>query len=139
MYYTYKIREKKTDKVVYIGETKQPWKRWRSHVEKYGAFNRIEHYMDVLDEYVFDNRNDALAFEGELKKQHGFQWTEEKRLLKRNSIPVVVFCNNTGKFIGEFISIADASKKLNIHREAAGMVVNGKRNQTGGYIIKNKN
>ena len=46
MYLVYKIREKKTDKVVYIGETKQPWKRWRSHVEKYGQFNRIEHYLN---------------------------------------------------------------------------------------------
>ena len=72
MNYVYKIREKKTDKVVYIGETKQPWKRWQSHVEKYGSFNRTEHYMDVLDEYVFTNRQDAFNYQCILQKEYNF-------------------------------------------------------------------
>ena len=71
MFYVYKIKEKKTDKVLYIGETKSPWMRFTDHVDVSGKFNRQEHYMDVLDEILL-TKKEAIKYQIDLQKEFGF-------------------------------------------------------------------
>ncbi len=77
--YVYKIKEKKTDKVVYIGETNQPWWRWQNHISINGKFSIDLHYMDVIDEYIFDNRIASRNYQDELQIQYGFESEKQKR------------------------------------------------------------
>jgi len=78
MHYIYLIRERNTDKVVYVGETIRPWTRWIQHLTKQGNFNREEHYMDVSDELIFLNKKEVLEYEFELQKFYGFETQREK-------------------------------------------------------------
>ena len=73
MYYIYLIKERKTDKVVYVGETKSPWTRWTQHITKQGKYNRLQYYMDVLDEFIFLNKKDAFNYQCKLQTEYGFE------------------------------------------------------------------
>jgi predicted GIY-YIG superfamily endonuclease len=79
----YKIKNNKTNEIVYIGESKDLYKRWSWHTNKYGNFNKIDFCMEVVKE--FDNRIDARKYERLLKEQFGFEITEETRSKKGNT------------------------------------------------------
>lgn len=76
----YKIKNVKTDEIVYVGESKDLYKRWSWHTNKYGKFNKSDFCLEVEKE--FDNRKDARAYEKLLKTKFGFEITEETRLVK---------------------------------------------------------
>jgi predicted GIY-YIG superfamily endonuclease len=151
-YYVYKIKEKKTNKVVYIGETKNPTHRWNVHVSNQGKFNKNEHYMDIIDEYVFNNKKDAFNYQCNLQIQYGFQ-TDYKTLQnngvigaaarkiafdKRGINATTLLCYNyqTKKFIREYKSLREAQRHLNVTN--IDKVLNKKYKQVGGYYFKYK-
>jgi predicted GIY-YIG superfamily endonuclease len=87
MNYVYKIKEKKTDKVVYIGETARPFYRWVEHTKQStGKFSKELHYMDVLDEFPFVNKKDAYTYQNELQSQYGFITDYDRNIKVLNSI-----------------------------------------------------
>ena len=151
-YYVYKIREKKTDKVLYIGETRAAHLRWRQHVSCSGLFNRNDHYMDIIDEYVFSCKKDAFEYQCELQKHYGFE--TDFKTLKTNAInggyakhkmfvetgksirPVLAYCYKTNKFIGEYKSTREAQRKLNVSN--LNKVLNKSYKQVGGYYFEYK-
>lgn len=103
-YYVYEIREKLTDKVVYVGETNQPHIRWfnhcKSHNKRHG-FNLEIHYMNLLDEYIFNNREDAIKYQLDLQNHYGFENEKNKRRSKaikdQNKKLICPHCNYKGK------------------------------------------
>ncbi len=76
MYHVYKLYQ--NGYVVYVGETIDPKDRLYRHTgKKSGKFYGQSVTMNIISS--FDNREDALQLEGELKKQYGFEWTEKTR------------------------------------------------------------
>ncbi len=151
-HYVYKVKEKKTNKVIYIGETKSAHIRWNAHVSSDGYFNRHEHYMDVIDEYPFNNKKDAFNYQCELQKHYGLE-TDLKTLRKnglngayiKNKLynktgkfkrAVLAYEYNTNKFIGEYESTREAQRKLNVSN--LNKVLNKTYKQVGGYYFKYK-
>jgi pyoverdine/dityrosine biosynthesis protein Dit1 len=151
-YKVYKIKERKTDKVLYVGETCRPNFRWNLHVSCVGKFNRNEHYMDVIDEHVFTSKKDAFNYQCDLQKLYGLD--TDYQILKRNATagalasnkhfnetgklyrPVLAYCYKTHKFIGEFNSTREAQRKLNVSN--INKVLHNKYKQVGGYYFKYK-
>jgi predicted GIY-YIG superfamily endonuclease len=148
----YKIKEKKTDKVIYIGETNRPHFRWNIHTSNQGSFNRNEHYMDVIDEYPFANKKDAFNYQCELQKLYGLKTDYEtlkinatNGALATNRIfnetgklyrPVLAYCYKTDKLIGEFYSTREAERKLNVSN--INKVLHNKAKRAGAYYFKYK-
>jgi len=60
------------------------------------------------------------------------------KLLETTRVPIVVY-NIEGVFVGEFKSITEASKKLNVNRRTLNDALNGAQFHGGGYIPKRKN
>jgi len=101
-FYVYEIREKITNKVIYIGETPKLIQRWKKHISVQGNFNNKMHYMNVLEnEWVFANRKDAIRYQIDLQKYFGFETETEKRrrkALKDQSVKSICpYCNIKGK------------------------------------------
>ena len=151
-YKVYTIRERKTDKVLYVGETCRPTFRWNMHVSCEGKFNRNEHYMDVIDEYVFINKKDAFDYQCELQKVYGLDTDYE--ILTRNATagavatnkifnetgklyrPDLAYCYKTDKFVGEFYSTREAQRKLNVSN--INKVLHNTAKRAGAYYFKYK-
>jgi hypothetical protein len=84
---TYKVYEliNSIGKVEWIGETSRELKqRFHEHVNKKPTSSGIGKFYGRTDLIInqvnsFDNRKDALEFEGKLKLQHGLEWTERTR------------------------------------------------------------
>jgi len=151
-YYVYKIKEKKTDKVVYIGETQNPNARWKLHVSSKGLYNREEYYMDVIIE--FSSKKEAFDYQCKLQKEVGLQTDYEilkinglkgalkraelfkTKKLKTNEVPVLCYQYNTGKYIGEFCSTRAAERSLNVSN--INKVLHKKYKQVGGYYFEYK-
>lgn len=151
-YKVYKIKEKNTDKVLYVGETCKPEKRWNVHVSNQGKFNRNEHYMDVIEEYVFASKKDAFNYQCDLQKLYGLH--TDYQTLKNNGTsgalalkksfnktgklyrPVLAYCYKTHKFIGEFYSTREAQRKLNVSN--INKVLHNTAKRAGAYYFKYK-
>jgi len=90
VYYVYELRT--TDnKVEYIGCSKRPKQRFRQHVFQkptgpgIGKFlGRTDLHLEIIKEFY--NRKEAGQFEGFLKRQNGFIWTEYENMKKAYSI-----------------------------------------------------
>jgi predicted GIY-YIG superfamily endonuclease len=78
----YKIEEIKNKKIVYIGESKDLYKRWSWHTNKYGKFNKEEYKISIIKNFI--DRKDARQFESQLKLKYGLELTEIERVKKRN-------------------------------------------------------
>ena len=79
MHYVYKLLDNITDEVIYVGETIQPDIRFRQHTRydyptRRAKFANIDCRIEIVE--TFQNRQDALEFEGQLKKQYGLEWVE---------------------------------------------------------------
>jgi hypothetical protein len=58
-------------------------------------------------------------------------------LIEKSKKPVIVY-KLDGTFVGEYESIADCSRKLNLHLSSVNRVANNVMKQTKGYIVKFK-
>jgi len=134
-HFVYKIKENKTDKVVYIGETFQPTIRWNAHSKDIGPFPKGLYYMDVIDEYVFLSKKDAFNYQCVLQKHYGFQTDFEK--LKKSNFDkrkkILCYSYSTNKFIKEYESVRSACRILKISGGNVHAVLNKTRNHTHGY------
>ena len=96
--------------VEYVGETTNPKMRMYQHTKvspgaDTGAgkfYKRSDLIMHIVSE--FEDRLEALAFEGQLKKDHGFEWTERIRNINQgakngkvsgNAINTCVICGRS--------------------------------------------
>jgi len=105
------------NEIEYIGCTSNPKRRWYNHTYWYQGsgigkfYGRTDVKMEVVKE--FDNRREGWDYEAELKLQHGFELTEESAT-NMDKVSVKVYCANTGKELGIYRSIMEASRKLNV-------------------------
>jgi predicted GIY-YIG superfamily endonuclease len=87
MHFVYKIKEKKTDNIVYIGETSRPFQRWVEHTKQStGKFDKSIHYMDVIDDVPFANKKEAYNYQNALQSEYGFVTDYERNINVLNSI-----------------------------------------------------
>lgn len=76
---------------------------------------------------------------GEKHWNYGKHWSEEAKEKMKNShkkTPVKVFDKNTLDFIGEFESMREAARFLNISSGGISSVIKGKQKSYKGYIFK---
>ena len=146
--------------IEYVGETFDTVQRMRCHRTTKGRkfCGRKDLTLEVVKE--FDNRDDAKEYEGELKLQLGFEWTEKTTIQKNGKIqgrknvesghilkcnqrmkelysqPIVAYRKDTYELVGEFTSLNEAAKLLGVHVGNIAHVLSGKYKQTGGYTFK---
>lgn len=76
--YNVYVLENTNGDIEYVGQTINPKNRLSGHKSKNGAFtNRQDIQMKIIK--TFTNSKEAYYFEGELKLQYGFEWTEKIR------------------------------------------------------------
>ena len=105
--------------IEYVGETIRPEIRLKSHLYKGGKFyKRNDIVMNVVAE--FDKENDAFNYQCELQQYYGFE-TDRNKYIKGAKIagtmfskPIKCFTEGTNFLIGEYTSLSEASKELNI-------------------------
>lgn len=126
-----------------VGETYRPEFRMNQHTRIKGHchgkyYGRQDLIMNIVAE--FDNRKDARKLETELKLSYGLQRTERDRDIKNlNNPPKITLVYKTdGTFVGEYESLNECVRKLELSLGNAYMVCSGKSKQTKGYIIKYK-
>jgi len=88
IYYVYELRDL-NNIVIDAGETTRPKIRLYQHtkVNPNKGSGLGKHYGKELTMHIikeFTNRKDALELEGQLKLQHGIEWTERTRGLMGN-------------------------------------------------------
>jgi predicted GIY-YIG superfamily endonuclease len=155
--------------VEYVGRTKNPKRRMSKHKGKphmnksgtsfaCGGFHgRDDISMEIVKE--FGTEDEAKAFEGQLKLELGFEWTERTRGIKggkvggkiqgRNNVesghldrvrtpkqPVLAYRKDTGEFVGEFPSQQEAARGLGVRAGNIHKVLSGRIKQAGGYTFK---
>lgn len=167
-FYVYKIVNKKTNQIEYIGESGLPInRRFNNHVSnsKYAHFTgrRNEIEMHILKR--FNTKNEAYKYQCKLQEKYGFktdfeklqeasinedgirrvhtQASNEKRkktMQELYSNPILVWKKLTGKFIGEFQSMNEVINELDVDRRNVHKCLNGIRYKSvSGYIFKYKN
>jgi predicted GIY-YIG superfamily endonuclease len=136
--------------VEYVGCTKRLDRRLYEHTKctptniGMGKFHgRTDLILEIVKE--FDTRNEAEAYEGELKLQLGFEWTEQTYVIKGArktkelyGQPVLAYIKATGKFVGEYESQNGAARQLGVNVSRINRVLSGKFKQAGGYTFKRK-
>lgn len=127
-----------------VGETKNPKVRMYQHIKKSPRPGNGKYYgrQDLIMNIVesFDNRQDALKLETELKISYGLEPTELNRhhnSIRLSSKPVLVY-KKDGTFVDEYYSSNECARVLNLKINAISLVCNGKLKSTNGYIIKHK-
>ena len=128
----YLLRNTNTGEIEYVGCTNNPKHRMYNHTKvspEYDAgvgmfYQRTDLEMIVVKE--FDDKMEALLYEGQLKKQYGFKWTEQ--LPKEFHI----FSYKTKKLIKTYPSLYSAHKELQFNLGNMSQVIVGKRNHTDG-------
>jgi len=142
--------------VEYVGYSKNLKQRIYDHTQrnpKWGLHNgkfygRTDITMEVIKK--FDTKKEARDYEGELKIQLGFEWTERTCGIKGGKIggpktkelyskPILAYRKDTGKFVGQFPSQREAARQLGVHVENIRNVLSGKYKQTAGYTFKKEN
>ena len=132
--------------VEYVGETSRVKGRMYEHFKlnpkKNSRNGKFYQRQDVIVNLVeeFDNRTDARKLETELKLLYGLPTTERDTSSKngiKNRYDIVVY-KVDGTFIGEYQSIKEFALLFNLSNGNVSEIVNGKRRQTKGYIIKKK-
>jgi predicted GIY-YIG superfamily endonuclease len=149
--------------VEYVGETNDKINRMRNHKTPTGNFTeRTDLTMEVIKQ--FDNRKEARTYEGELKLQLGFEWTERTGASKAGKIggkiggkiagrkavesgrlasyrelqkqSINVYHKDTNEFIGTFESIGECARTLHIQQSNISACLNNRLPHTGGYTFK---
>jgi predicted GIY-YIG superfamily endonuclease len=159
MYYVYVLMNE-YGIVEYVGETQNPNDRiskhkTKPHKNKYGDsfacgkfYGRDDIKMEIVKD--FKTKDEAKEFEGQLKIELGFEWTERTRgrnavniqhLAKQRELrkqTLLSYRKDTGEFIGEFSSQNEAAMALGVYQANIGLVLSNKRTHTGGYTFKRK-
>lgn len=147
--------------VEYVGQTNNTNTRMRNHMGKQtytntgivhnGKFNgRTDLTIEVVKE--FDKRKDALNYEGELKMQLGFEWTEKTGRSKAGKITsdngflalqrelqkqkISAYCKYTQNHMGTYSSQSECAKELGLQQGMISECLLGKRKSTKGYTFK---
>jgi predicted GIY-YIG superfamily endonuclease len=147
--------------VEYVGETINPQRRFREHTRTKpndkntnGQFyGRQDLVINVVSS--FDNRKEAMIFEGKLKLEYGMPWHEKVRdilagnknvenghLDKIRKIRVdkysdaILAYKLDGTFVGEYPSLSECGRQLNLFN--IGNVLKGKQKYDKGYTFKYK-
>jgi predicted GIY-YIG superfamily endonuclease len=150
--------------VEYVGRTVNPKTRMtchkcKPHMNKSGTslkaggfHGRDDISMEIVKE--LGTEDEAKAFEGQLKLEFGFEWTEQTRASKGgkkggktgvgarknkevSSQPVLAYRKDTGAFVGEFPSQTEAARQLGLNVGGISMVLaGGKQKSIGGYTFK---
>lgn len=152
--------------VEYVGRTGNPKARMSKHKGKpcmnksgtsfaNGQFHgRNDISMEIVKE--LGTEDEAKAFEGQLKLEFGFEWTEITGKVKggrknaesghlircgqitkeRYSQPILAYRKDTGEFVGEFPSQMEAARGLGVRAGNIHKVLSGRIKQTGGYTFK---
>lgn len=135
MYYIYHIPGNK------IGCSINP--KLRVKLQKHSNYEILEQYEDI---------NIASKREIELQKEFGYKvdtvpYSHSFKIAKigspiglfnshkNNSKAVKAFNYITKEFVGEYVSLCEACRQLNISQGRATWVIKGKRNHTGGYYF----
>ena len=147
IYYVYAIVNNKGE-YLYIGETKNPYKRFCLHVCKNGSFKRNEVEMKILHE--FSSKKEAFEKQCELQKMYNLLTDTEKcaesaSLVKDTSYrktsiknKVLVFDINTNILIGEFDNQSKAAQALNISQTLISYILLGKQKYSKKYRFEYK-
>lgn len=112
--------------IEYVGQSKNPLFRFKYNHLKNRFKDRYDLSIHIIKE--FDNLTDALNYECEIKHNYGFKCTEKLTGHK----PINVYTKD-GIFVDSFISLTEASKKLNLDISGISYVLNGKRKTHKGY------
>ena len=131
--YVYLIREKDTDKVVYVGETINPKRRFYQHTCSCGDYDRKEHYYEIHSEHK--ERKDAISMEAGLKKEYGIPHTESSRAWHWNK-PKPIKAYYKGDYVGEYYAIKECSRQLNLNKPNIVQVLRGWTKQYKGYTFE---
>lgn len=138
-YTVYLLRNTDTGEIEYVGCSSRVKTRYYQHikVEKYGKdgkrYGHGKFYgrtnLELVSVKTFSIKTEALLYEGSLKNQYGFKWTE------KNTVPKEfhVFYAKNKKLVGKYKSYYDALKDLGFNNGNMAQVISGKRKQTGGY------
>jgi len=130
----YLLRNTDTGKIEYVGCTYNPKHRMYTHtkvkpikgITGMGMFyGRDDLEMVIVKEFV--DKKEAYNYEGELKLQYGFEWTEIK-----NAKEFSVFSYKTKELIGVYRSFNQAQTELQFNLGNMCQVIAGKRNHTDG-------
>ena len=70
---------------------------------------------------------------GQIAKESGQIYA----MIEKSKKPVIVY-RVDGSYVGEYESIADCARKLNLHTSSVNRVANNVMKQTKGYVIKFK-
>lgn len=139
-WYVYTITNTQNE-IEYIGCTSNPKQRWYNHTYWFQGpgigkfYGRTDVTMNVVKE--FDNRREGWDYEAELKLQHGFELTEENSKIM-GKVSVKALCANTGKELGMYRSIMEASRKLNVGFRSISANIKGRSKVVEGkYIFQN--
>jgi predicted GIY-YIG superfamily endonuclease len=154
--------------VEYVGRTETPIVRMRGHkqkpqVNKSGTsmgngqfYGRDDISMEIVKEFA--TKDEAKEYEGQLKIELGFEWTEKTTWQKigrknvetgqlarvaieiniKRSQPVIAYRKDTGEFIGIYNSQKEAGRQLGLAGGNIRKVLSGEIKQTGGYTFKRK-
>jgi predicted GIY-YIG superfamily endonuclease len=132
--------------VEYVGYSKNPKQRFNVHKTKAhpksgtGKFNgRTDITIEIVKE--FDTKKEAELYEGELKLQLGFEWTEKTRAKKcgeATNIPIFAYDKVTGNYVGSYSSQHECARSLGLWVQHINGCLKGRIKSTGGYIFSNK-
>ena len=131
----YLLRNTDTKEVEYVGCSQNIKRRLFQHTRVKPGYSKGEGKfygrtnLELVPVKEFTDKMKAYHYEGKLKKQYGFEWTEPIA----NSIEVEIFDFKTKKSVGIFTSINQASIKLNINYGNLNSVMKGKRTHANGY------
>ena len=127
--------------VEYVGESINPKRRFYSHKSnsKFSGTGKFHNRSDVFMNIVkqFNNRVDAYQYQCELQQYYGLLTDWESKFPDHLEVSINGYDSN-GRWVGEWKSLSQAAKELNITIAAISYVINGKRNHAKGYTFSRK-
>lgn len=137
-YYVYEIVNL-MGTIEYVGKSCNLKARMANHKCINGRFTgRSDIFMNVVAD--FDNVSDAFDYECSLQTEYGFKSDRHSHTHKSSYGPPneILVYDLSGNFIGEYPSLCNTSKLLNVNKSAIRSVLIGDYKQCKGYIFKYK-
>ena len=131
----YLLRNTNTGEVEYVGCTQNPKRRFFQHTKVKPIYSKGEGKffgrkdLELVEVKEFEDKIDALKYEGKLKLQYGFEWTEEVYIPK----PLKIYSYKTNELVGVYDSLIKACELLSLDKGNLSRVLNGIKKQTKGY------
>lgn len=135
----YLLRNTNSGEVEYVGCTQNPKRRIFQHTRVKPGYSKGEGKfygrtdLELLPVKEFTDKKKAFWYEGQLKLQYGFEWTEIMNLKNPIPKPIKIFNYKTNEFVGMYDSLLDACRELNVDKGNLSRVVHGIKKQTKGY------